>query len=301
MRLVVIFSLATGAMLRIARGHLRLSERTLFQCLQEILLPGEILLADRGFCGFADIYVLMTRRVDAVVRLHPSRSAGVRCKNRLGRGDRLVEWFQSRRIRPVWMELKTWMEMPKTLILREITYTVSVKGFRSKRIAVVTTLTDSKLFPKQAFVDLYFRRWYAELFLRDIKISLHMDVLRCKTPEMIHKELWMHIIAYNLIRALMCGAAERYHVRILSMSFRSSLATIRQWAPLMAGLNPRSSRFSKMHQLLLEYLAQQLIPCRPNRVQPRARKRRPNNYPLLTSPRKLYKEIPHRNRYRREA
>jgi hypothetical protein len=199
------------------------------------------------------------------------------------------------------MELKTWMEMPKTLTLREITYTVSVKGFRSKRLAVVTTLTDSKLFPKQAFVDLYFRRWYAELFLRDIKISLRRDVLRCKTPEMIHKELWMHIIAYNLIRTLMCSAAERYHVRILSMSFRSSLATIRQWAPLMAGLNPRSSRFSKMHQLLLEYLAQQLIPYRPNRVQPRARKRRPKNYPLLTSPRKLYKEIPHRNRYRREA
>ena len=301
MRLVVIFSLATGAMLRIARGHLRLSERSLFQYLQEILLPGEILLADRGFCGFADMYVLMTRRVDAIVRLHPSRSAGVRCKERLGCGDRLVEWFQSRRIRPAWMELKTWMEMPKTLTLREITYTVSVKGFRSKRIAVVTTLTDSKLFPKQAFVDLYFRRWYAELFLRDIKISLHRDVLRCKTPEMIHKELWMHIIAYNLIRTLMCSAAERYHVRILSMSFRSSLATIRQWAPLMAGLNPRSSRFSKMHQLLLEYLAQQLIPYRPNRVQPRARKRRPKNYPLLTSPRKLYKEIPHRNRYRREA
>lgn len=300
MRLVVVFSLATGVLLRLARGSLRQSERTLFQSLQEILQVGEVLLADRGFCGFAEIYVLMRRKVDAVVRMHPNRS-GARCQQKLGRGDRLVEWLQSRKIRPLWMELKTWMDMPKALILREITYTVGIRGFRSKKIVLVTTLTDPKLFPKQAFAELYFRRWQAELFLRDIKISLHMDVLRCKTPDMIHKELWMHVIAYNLIRSLMWMAAQRYQICVVSMSFKSSLATIRQWAPGMATLDPTSLYLSATQDLLLEYLARQPVPHRPNRVEPRARKRRPKNYPLLTAARRLFKDIPHRNHYRRKA
>jgi len=301
MRLVVVFSLATGVMLRLACGSLRQSERALFQGLIEILQPGEVLLADRGFCGFADICILMTRGIDAVLRVQKCRWAGARCMKRLGRGDRLVEWLRSSKVRPAWMEPKARAEMPQTLTLREITYTVPVKGFRSKRIVLVTTLTDSKLFPRKAFAELYLQRWKAELFLRDIKISLHMDVLRCKTPEMIHKELWMHVIAYNLIRALMWSAAQRHCVDVFSISFKSSLASIRQWAPWMAGLDPTSSRFSKTQELLLVYLAQQRVPYRPNRVQPRARKRRPKNYPLLTAPRDKFKDIPHRSHYRRQA
>ena len=301
MRLVVVFSLATGVILRLASGRLRQSERALLQCLIEIFLPGEILLADRGFCSFADIYMLMTRGVDAVLRQHANRSAGVRCKRRLGSGDRLVEWLLSNRIPPAWMDPKTWHEMPETLTLREITYTVPVKGFRSKRIVLVTTLTDAKLFPRQAFADLYLQRWEAELFLRDIKICLHMDVLRCKTPEMIHKELWMHVIAYNLIRTLMWTAAQRHHVCPSSISFRSSLASIRQWALWLAAMDPRSHRFSKTRDILLAYISQHLVPYRPNRVEPRARKRRPKIYHLLTAPRKVFKEIHHANRYRKGA
>jgi hypothetical protein len=297
MRLVVVFSLATGAILRTARGTLWQSERLLFRSLQRILQAGEVLLADRGFCSYADIYVFMAAGVDAVIRLHPNRSAGVRCKKRLGPGDRLVEWRQSSKKPPAWMERNAWLEMPQSLTLREITYAVSVKGFRSESVTVVTTLTDPKLFPNKAFVDLYRRRWNAELCLRDIKISLHMDVLRCKTPEMIHKELWMHIIAYNLIRTLMWQAAQCEQVCALSLSFRSCLASIRQWIPWMAALDPASRRFMKTQQLLLKYLAEQILPCRPNRVEPRARKRRPKNYPLLTQPRKIFKEIPHRNHY----
>jgi hypothetical protein len=199
------------------------------------------------------------------------------------------------------MGLKTWMEMPKTLALREVTYTVGMRGFRSKKIALVTTLTDPKLCPKKVFAELYFRRWQAELFLRDIKSSLDMDVLRCKTPDMIHKELWMHVIAYNLIRSLMWMAAQRHQVCILSMSFKSSLASIRQWAPWMAALDSTSRRLSRTQDLLLEYLARQPVPHRSGRVEPRARKRRPKNYPLLNAPRRVFKEIPHRNRYRGKA
>jgi hypothetical protein len=301
MRLLVIFSLATGAISRLAHGSLQQSERALLPPLLKTLRPGEVLLADRGFCGFADIYVLMKRRVDVVVRMHASRSAGVRCLKRLGPGDRLVEWVLSNKIPPAWMNPKLWMAMPRTLSLRQISYTVPIQGFRSKQITVVTTLLDAKRFSKRAFVDLYFRRWKAELFLRDIKISLHMDILRCKKPPMIHKELYMHLIAYNLIRTLMWKAAKRHQVNVLSLSFKSSLATLRQWAPLMASLHPGSHRVSMMHRLLLDYLARHILPERPNRVQPRVRKRRPKTYPLLTSPRPLYNETLHRNRYRRKA
>lgn len=301
MRLVVVFSLATGVMVRLARGPLRQSERALFQGLAEGLQPGEVLLADRGFCGFADVYLLMNRGIDAVLRVPLGRSVGARCDKRLGRGDRLVEWRRSRKVRPAWMKLESWAEMPPKLTLREITYTVPIKGFRSKRIVLATTLTDPKLFPAKAFAELYLQRWKAELFLRDIKISLHMDVLRCKTPEMIHRELWMHVIAYNLIRTSMWSAAQRYSVSLFSISFRSALASIRQWAPWLAALDPTSLRFSMTQEVLLEYLAQQCVPYRPNRVQPRARKRRPKNYPLLTSPREVFKDIPHRNHYRRCA
>ena len=299
MRVVVVFSLATGAILRLARGSLGQGERSLFQGVADALQPGEILLADRGFCSFAEVYVLLQRGVDAVLRNHQRRRVGVRCQKKLRRGDRLVEWNHTSKPCPVWMALSTWLQMPPTLSLREITFPVAVRGFRSRTIVVVTTLTDPKRFPKEAFAELYFQRWQGELFLRDIKISLHLDVLRCKTPEMIHKELWMHIIAYNLIRSLMWMAAQRHHVSVLSISFKSCLASTRQWAPWMAGLDPTSRHFFKTYALLLKYLAQQLVLHRPYRVEPRARKRRPKNFPLLTAPRKLYIEIRHRNQYRK--
>lgn len=301
MRLVVIFSLATGAILRLARGALSQGERTLFQSLQIILQPAEVLLADRGFCSFAEVYTLMQRGVDAVLRNHQRRLVGVRCLKKLGPGDRWVQWTNSAKVPPTWMKMEIWRQMPETLKLREITYTVPVAGFRSRSIVLATTLIDHKRFPTEVFIDLYRRRWQAELFLQDIKISLHMDVLRCKTPDMIHKELWMHIIAYNLIRSLMWTAARQHRVSLYSISFKSSLAMARQWAPWMASSDPTSTRITKMHRIFLHYLAQQLIPRRPNRLEPRARKRRPKPYPLLTAPRRKFKEILHRNRYSKKA
>jgi hypothetical protein len=162
-------------------------------------------------------------------------------------------------------------------------------------------LLDSSAFPKQAFADLYRRRWMAELFLRDIKISLGMDVLRCKTPTMIHKELWMYLIAYNLIRTLIFRAALQHAVLPFRVSFKGTVATVRQWAPLMAALDPTDDRLCRLQQALLTYLAKDLLPDRPNRTEPRARKRRPKAYQLLSGHRHPFKEIPHRGRYRKKA
>ena len=144
MRVVVVFSLATGALLRLARGTLAQGERSLFQGVADALQPGEILLADRGFCSFAEVYLLLQRGVDAVLRNHQRRRVGVRCQKKLRRGDRLVEWIQTSKSCPAWMALHTWLELPPTLSLREITFPVAVRGFRSRTIVVVTTLTDPK-------------------------------------------------------------------------------------------------------------------------------------------------------------
>ncbi len=145
--------------------------------------------------------------------------------------------------------------------------------------------------------QLFRKRWMAELFLRDIKLTMGMDVLRCKTPARIQKEFTMHLIAYNLVRALMLEAATRNECDPLRISLAGAIATTRQWAPAMARCAKQNR--AKTLEAFFRVIAADTVPLRPNRVQPRARKRRPKNYPLLTKPRQQFKEIPHRNRYRK--
>jgi hypothetical protein len=296
-RLVALSSLATGAILRIAHAALSVGEHALFRQLWQYLEPAVVLLADCGFTSFANVHLLRQRGVDIVMRNHQRRSTGVRLIERLSRRDNIVAWKKTGRV-PKWLDRQTWAALPHEITVRQIEVTVDIPGFRPERIVIVTTLLDPKAFPKDAFADLYRKRWYAELFLRDIKTTLHMDVLKCKSPAMIRRELQMFIIAYNLVRALMLQAALLHNVPPLRISFKGSLGTLRQWAPILAMLNSPES-LDDMTRLLLSYLAKDIIPDRPDRVEPRARKRRPKNYPLLNKPRHQYKEIPHRNRYKK--
>ncbi|HUU36111.1 MAG TPA: transposase [Vicinamibacterales bacterium] len=190
------------------------------------------------------------------------------------------------------------------LRVRHIRVRVAVAGFRTRALTLATTLLDAKAYPAQCFaaptrsVGLYRRRWMAELFLRDIKITMGMDILRCKTPALVHKELTMHLIAYNLVRALMLQAAERQHADPVRLSLAGALAAVRQWAPALA-----AERSTKARRRLLERfwrcLARDTIPWRPDRLEPRARKRRAKNYQLLTQPRSHFKEIQPRTKYAR--
>lgn len=296
MRVTALFCLGTGVLISMARGSLAVGERALFRSLWGLLHARDVVLADRGFCGYAEFYFLMGRGVDCVMRNHQRRTVGKTVLKSLGRGDRLILWHQSKPA-PLWVEKAVWMAMPPTLTLREITFQVAPRGFRVESVTVVTTLLDADAFPTEAFADLYRRRWQAELFLRDIKTTLGMDILRCKTPDMVHKELTMHLIAYNLVRLTMLEAAADHDRPVQRLSFKGALSTIRQWAPIIAGSSP-SARHT-LWSCLLEYVAADALPHRPNRVEPRARKRRPKNYQLLTKPRHEFKEIPHRNRYRK--
>jgi len=297
MRLTTMFSLSGGALIGRALGPFKTGERTLWRELWDKLEPGDIMLADRGFCGYADFGLLLGRGVDSVMRLHGRRSTGVREIQKLGKGDHLVEWIKCKP-HPDWISKEDWQQMPETLIVRHITFKVPVPGLRTQEVTVATTLLESEKYPPKAFAELYRRRWQAELYLRDLKTTMGIDVLRCKTPEMIFKELDMHLIAYNLIRALMLTAAARKGEQPTDLSFKQSLSTIRQWTPAMVEAKTEGWH-REMLELLYHYLSESLLHKRPGRTEPRAVKRRPKNYQRLTQPRKKFKECMHRSQYKK--
>ena len=296
MRIVVYFALSSGIILDVAKSALNVGETALSRTLWDMLKSGEVLLTDRGFCSYADVYYLSVRNVDCVMRNHQRRSRGVNRVKQLSPTDRLVHWVKSKAC-PRWLSKQQWDTMPDTLLLREIRITVTTPGFRTQNITVVTTLLDHRQFPEEAFAELYRRRWLAELFLRDIKIAMNMDVLRCKTPDMVDKELYMHLIAYNLVRALMLQAATKKQVSPLQLSFKGTVATVRQWAPLMVSTSLSECLYKHMFDAMLNAIVRDPVPERPDRAEPRARKRRPKNYQLLTKPRREFRECPHRSKY----
>lgn len=299
MRIVAVFSLATGALLEMARGALSAHERTLYRGLWDTFAPGEVSLTDRGFAGYADFHFLKERGVDSVSRNHQRRKKTELLK-RLGKDDRLVLWRRmAAGSRPGWLSEEQWEGMPDTLTVRQLAVSVDIPGFRSKSLEIVTTLLDPKAYPAAAIAELYRRRWAVEIYLRHIKITVDMDVLRCKTPGMVDKELWMNAIAYNLVRAIMLDASTACAASLERLSFKGTLAMIRQWAPALA-LAADTEERNSLYAQMLEYIVADPVPERPGRTEPRAKKRRPKNYPLLTQPRRKYKEIPHRNNYRKD-
>ena len=298
LRFVGLFSLFTGVLIGWATGNLHSDERSLFRRLWDLLYSGDILLGDCGFTSFADIYLLHLAGVDCVLRNHQSRKRGLQTVQSLGQGNRLVRWFKTSS-RPQWMGEALWRSLPDSLLLREFTFTAPVRGRRTQTFVIVTTLTDCKAFPKRDLVALYHHRWQAELYFRYIKVALHMDPLTCLSPAMIEKELTLCFIAYNLIRAIMLQAALRHDRSPWRISFQGAVSTLRTWAPPLASPHLSAQHRKRLTELLFLYLARDLVPLRPGRHEPRARKRRPKNYPLLTQHRHLFVEIPHRNKYKR--
>ena len=221
-KLVGCFCLASGALLHWAEGTKHVHELKLFRKLFSFFQPNDIVLTDRGFCSYVDIALLLRGGVDSVMRLHQARLNDLRYGKRLGPNDRLVIW-QKPIQRPQGCILADWRRAPQTLTLRQVFVTITIPGFRTQSLVVVTTLTDPIRYPADEIAKLYLRRWSVELFFRDIKITLGMDVLRCQTPDMVRKEIIMHAIAYNLIRALMQQAAALYHVPIERLSFKGSV------------------------------------------------------------------------------
>lgn len=295
MRFLAVFSLSTGVWRTLIPSPLSTGERSLFHAAWERLEPNTIALCDAGFCSYADYVLLRRRQVDCVMHNHQRRKKGLRELKRFGKHDRLVAWFKGP-MRPAWLTKEQWDELPETFCVREITVHIDEPGFRTETVVIATTLLDPKKYPADEIAELYRRRWAVELYLRDIKIAMGMDVLRCKTPAMVQKELWMHVLAYNLVRALMLEAAQGHRAPLERISFKGTCDAIRNWAPVLAAV-PKAKR-TTFFVTLLRCIARAIVPYRPNRSEPRAKKRRPKNYQRLTQPRHIFKECPHRAKYK---
>ncbi len=225
---MTLFSLASGAVIDMAVGAYSgkgSGEPSLFRQLLDRLQGDSVLLGDRYYCNYWILAMLVNRDVYAVFRLHQKRPVDFRTGKRLGPDDHLVVW--RRPSRPDWMDEAMYEELLEELVIREVRVRVSQRGFRVRELIVATTLLDPEEAPAATVAQLFRARWHAELHLRSLKAVLDMDVLRCKTPEMVRKELWTHLLVYNLVREVMAQAARREAVEPHQISFKGALQTLK--------------------------------------------------------------------------
>ena len=295
MRVCVVLSLATACVMDAAFGSYsgkETGETALLREMLDSLNKGDVLVADRYYCSFMMIALLMQRGVDACVRMHQRRHVDFRRGDRLGKYDHLIEW--RRPAKPEWMDEETYATIPETITLREIRFRVTENGRRTETLTVVTTLLDPSEYTTEDIAELYGFRWNVELDILQIKQTLNLDHMRCKTPAMVRNELWTTLLAYNLIRRVICDAAMRHGKLPRRISFTRTCATIlASWSNLSLGLHGVSGV-----RILLERIALLEVPDRPGRIEPRVLKRRRHRYPLMRQPRgKLKRRLKNANPY----
>jgi hypothetical protein len=284
LRWVALLGLATGVVLDSAFGPYRgkeTGETALFRTLLSSLLSGDVVLADRYYCSYWMVALLQARGVDVVFRKHQLRHTDFRCGRRLGRNDHIVTWTKPQR--PKWMDQTTYDALPQTIELREVRTNIATPGCRVKELVVVSTLRDHETYTKEAILDLYHERWHAELDLRSIKTQMKMEILRCKTPEMVRKEIWANLLAYNLVRKVMAQAAQEHDITPRQISFAGAMQTLNEFrTPL---LYAAAAELSALTSRILAAIARHKVGNRPGRCEPRKIKRRPKGYSRLLGPR----------------
>jgi hypothetical protein len=284
LRMVVLLSLASAALCGLAIGPYKGKETGEPALLRELLdrfQPGDVFLGDCCYCSYFLLSLLLACGVDVVTRQHQCRRTDFRSGERLGNADHAVVW--QRPARPEWMDEETYAAIPETLGVRELKVRVDVRGFRVKELVVVTTLTDADRYPREEIARLFRLRWHVELDLRNIKISLRLDDLRGKTPDMVRREIWVHALAYNLIRKVMAQAALGHEKLPRELSFVSALAAVT--GALAYGSVADASRLSALARVQHRLITHSRVGHRPDRVEPRAVKRRPKPHKLLNKPR----------------
>jgi hypothetical protein len=253
----------------------------LFHSLHASLERDDVILADRYYCSYWEVALLSGRGIDIVTRLHQRRTADCQRGQRLGREDHVVSWAKPKR--PAWLDEATYSELPATIEMRELRVRVPQRGFRTRVGLVATTLRDATVFTKEEFAGLYRARWYAELDLRSIKQPMQMDVLRCKTPAMGRKEIWGHLLVYNLLRTTVAQAALRHGVGPRQVSLQGTRQTVAAFHSLLAQATSREQK--SIVSIVLWAIAHHRVGTRPDRYEPRACKRRPKPCPLPRVPR----------------
>jgi len=287
-RIAAVFSLACGAVLDLGisryagKGQ---SELGMLRALWDLFCSGDILLADSFMCTWTEMTMLKQRGVDCVCHLNScNRRADFRRGKRLGNGDHIVTWHKPAKPRSI--DRATYKALPDFLTIRECRIHVEQPGFRVKTFVIATTLLDVDEFPKEDLAQLYRARWNAELDLRSLKQTLQMDILRCKTPQLVRKELWTHVLAYNLIRTILAQAATKHDLEPRSISFKGAVQTLEAFQPVIAlrGQDNLEARV-RLYQQLLDAIATHRVADRPDRYEPRRKKRRPKPYDRLMKPR----------------
>jgi len=287
-RVGAVISLASGAVVNL--GFCRYAgkgegEVSLLRRLWDILRPGDVLLADRLTANWATIQMLRERGVELVSRLNKAhRKADFRRGRRLGPDDHVVTWPKPTSIRS--LDRAAYRAMPASITVREARVRVTQPGFRTRSVVVVTTLLDPKQATKEELAELYRARWHNELDLRSLKSTMQMGELRCKTPEGVRKEVWAHVLAYNLIRTVMAQAAARHDVEPRSISFKGALQTLEAFQPLLAVGPARDAAGRRdVYQEVLEAIVTHRVADRPDRYEPRLKKRRKDYCGWFTRPR----------------
>ena len=250
--------------------------------LWDALSPGDVLLTDCLMANWLNILLLQQRGVEVVARLNKAhRRADFRRGKRLDRHDHIVRWAKPASIRSLgWHALKA---LPDHITVRETLIPVAQPGFRTRSIVVVTTLLDHQQTTREDLATIYRARWNNELDLRSIKRTLEMHELRCKTPELVRKEIWTHILAYNLIRTVMAQTAYTHDLLPRSISFKGTIQTLEAFRPLIERTHHPARRL-ELYQHLLNDIATHRVADRPNRFEPRVKKHRRNHYAWLMRP-----------------
>ena len=279
-RIGVLFSLSVGTVLDLGirrwAGKFQ-SELSMLRDMIPSLEAGDVLLTDRYLCSYMEIALLLRQGVDYVGQIHAHRNVDFRRGRRLGPHDHVVEWNKPRR--PEWMSPKDYAMIPETVSIRELRFRIVRPGYRTRTIVIATTLLDGELFSKDELANLYRLRWDAEINLRSLKTMMNMDVLRCQNPDMVRKEIWAHLLAYNLIRTVIAQAAAKHGRHPRQISFTRAMRTLEAFRPAIAHVP--SERLADLYEHMLTAIASHEIGKRPDRLEPRPTWRRMRKSPKI--------------------
>jgi hypothetical protein len=280
-RVAVLLSLATGACHDLAIAPYAgkgTGETTLLRRMYDALSPGDVVLADALFDNYFLASALRERGIELVARVQAERVGSRTVESRTD-GD-VILW--QRPNKPRGMTGERYRCYPKSLLMRQVSVDARAKDNRAEQFKVITTILDAAVDGGQ-IGDLYERRWDGEVDIRSIKSTMQMDVLRCKTPEMVHKEIWAHLLAYNLLRTVMAVAASENGLEPRQVSFKGAKQAVTAFAPKIEAARPVDR--PALIDAMLTVIAYHRVGNRPGRWEPRARKRRPKPSARLNQPR----------------
>jgi len=280
-----LFSIATGAAVALVIDVFNTHDIKLARRLYEFLYPGDVLLGDRAFCAYADLFKIKNLDCDAVFRKHQSRKTQMRRGKIFGDCDKFVTWSKPKEC-PQGLSQEEFKSLPNTLIVREIYFYIVIPGFRTERVSLITTLLDTQAYSTLDITSLYGERWDVEVNLRHLKTTLGMDILRGKTPAIVRKEIWAFLLAYNLLRTLMWSAGNTYGASPLRLSLQGTRQLFDNFIPQLIAAT--ATECHQIYSTLLKVLVHKEVPLRPARSEPRVRKRRPKSYPLMQEQRNYY-------------